>query len=230
MKKIYKKIVMVLLVGIMLIPNFSYAKVRSMSSSRPKTSISTSKPKVSLSKPKTTSTLNSGTKPLKTISKSSTPKTTTKSNTNTSNSTTKKTIPKITLKKDTKNNASSTSKSNTTSKVYTVKKKSSSIKPASVNLSRYSTTPVYYSDNSFWKYYGIYHMINDKTTEKDIAEELAKKGYTESEINSILNDAKKENTKNAKQTKETNPTVVFFFVCAIAGCIGLICYILFRRK
>ena len=73
---------------------------------------------------------------------------------------------------------------------------------------------------------------NKDVSEKDIAEELAKKGYSQSEIDNILNDAKKENTTkvNTKQNKkESNPTIVFLFICAISICIGLLFFVLFRR-
>lgn len=215
MRKVKKKIFLVLLIGIMLTPTVCSAKVRSgfhsSSHSRTHISSSSSRSKISLSKSKVSSPkLKSGTKTLRPSKGTTIPRTVK----NKSNTTTKKNV----------NNKVSNKSS--LSKVFTVKKKSNNVKPIKIDSSNYSKKPLNYSnDLSFWKYYGIYNMVkdNDDVSERDIANALAKKGYSQSEINSILYDANKENTD---KNKKSNPFVVFLFIVAILICLGIIIFML----
>ena len=222
MKNFKKKIFIGLLVGMMLTPTFCFAKARSgfhsSSHSRTHISSSSSRSKISLSKPKISSPtkLKSGTKTLRPTKGTTIPRTT----------------KKATVKDNTNN------KKTSTSKTFTIKKKSNNIKPIKINSSSYSTKPLNYTDSDlkFWKYYGIYNMLkdDDKVSERDIANALAEKGYSQSEINSILYDAnkekneKKEDTNKANKSKKSNPVIVLMFIVAILICIGIIIYILVR--
>ena len=100
--------------------------------------------------------------------------------------------------------STSTPKSNTSTPKKTVtrtpKAPTNYTRPSYIN--NYSSTGSDYSrDLNFWRLYGITHMIsgNRNPSEREIAEELAKKGYSESEVKKIMKEAEKEQkTKKEK--------------------------------
>lgn len=102
--------------------------------------------------------------------------------------------------------STSTPKSNTSTPKKTVKRTPKAptnyTRPSYIN--NYSSTGSGYSrDLNFWRLYGITHMIsgNRNPSEREIAEELAKKGYSESEVKKIMKEAEKEQkTKKEKKS------------------------------
>ena len=183
-KSLRSKIALGLLVGGLSVPmitteSFAAPMARpSVRVSTPRASIPrVSTPKVSSPKPSSIKPGTSTMKPSKPITNSSTPKSSTstpKSNT----STPKKTVTR------------------------TPKAPTNYTRPSYIN--NYSSTGSGYSrDLNFWRLYGITHMIsgNRNPSEREIAEELAKKGYSESEVKKIMKEAEKEQkTKKEKKS------------------------------
>ena len=186
-KSLRSKIALGLLVGGLSVPMMateSFAapmarpsvRVSTPRVSTPRASIPrVSTPKVSSPKPSSIKPGASTMKPSKPITNSSKPKSSTstpKSNTNT---------PKKTVTR-------------------TPKAPTNYTRPSYIN--NYSSTGSGYSrDLNFWRMYGITHMIsgNRNPSEREIAEELAKKGYSESEVKKIMKEAEKEQkTKKEK--------------------------------
>ena len=183
-KSLRSKIALGLLVGGLSVPmitteSFAAPMARpSVRVSTPRASIPrVSTPKVSSPKPSSIKPGTSTMKPSKPITNSSKPKSSTstpKSNT----STPKKTVTR------------------------TPKAPTNYTRPSYIN--NYSSTGSGYSrDLNFWRLYGITHMIsgNRNPSEREIAEELAKKGYSESEVKKIMKEAEKEQkTKKEKKS------------------------------
>lgn len=115
-----------------------------------------------------------------------------------------------------KSSNKSTINKNATSNKYTIKPKLNKVtKPYKVNKSyyssHYSSQPIYINNNSsFWNYYGLAYMLNDKDdiSEEDVAIALAEKGYSQNEIRQIMDDLDEDNNKNHN--------VIFIILVAIA--------------
>ena len=135
-----------------------------------------STPKVSSPKPSSIKPGTSTMKPSKPITNSSKPKSSTSTPKSNTSTTPKKTVTR------------------------TPKAPTNYTRPSYIN--NYSSTGSGYSrDLNFWRLYGITHMIsgNRNPSEREIAEELAKKGYSESEVKKIMKEAEKEQkTKKEK--------------------------------
>ena len=135
-----------------------------------------STPKVSSPKPSSIKPGTSTMKPSKPITNSSKPKSSTSTPKSNTSTTPKKTVTR------------------------TPKAPTNYTRPSYIN--NYSSTGSGYSrDLNFWRMYGITHMIsgNRNPSEREIAEELAKKGYSESEVKKIMKEAEKEQkTKKEK--------------------------------
>ena len=188
-KSLRNKIALGLLVGGLSVPmmateSFAAPMARpSVRVSTPRASIPrVSTPKVSSPKPSSIKPGTSTMKPSKPITNSSKPSTS---------------KPK---------SSTSTPKSNTSTPKKTVtrtpKAPTNYTRPSYIN--NYSSTGSGYSrDLNFWRLYGITHMIsgNRNPSEREIAEELAKKGYSESEVKKIMKEAEKEQkTKKEKKS------------------------------
>ena len=187
-KSLRSKIALGLLVGGLSVPMMateSFAapmarpsvRVSTPRVSTPRASIPrVSTPKVSSPKPSSIKPGTSTMKPSKPITNSSKPKSPTSTP---------------------KSNTSTTPKKAVT---RTPKAPTNYTRPSYIN--NYSSTGSGYSrDLNFWRLYGITHMIsgNRNPSEREIAEELAKKGYSESEVKKIMKEAEKEQkTKKEK--------------------------------
>lgn len=219
-----------LVAGLVLTPTISDAKVST--SVRSTTRVSTprvSTPKTSTSRP---STIKSGTSTLKPSSSTKVPRVN-KSTTN------NKSTVKSTTNKNTTTNKKTTSTNNvkSTTKVdsgnYSVKKKTVTTQPITAvsngYYDNYSTSRLRYSNNlGFWQYYGLSQMFkdNDNVSERDIAKALTEKGYTKTEINNILKDAKKEQ----KAYEKKNKLYRRILQCLSGLSIVAIVYMIFFRK
>ena len=187
-KSLRSKIALGLLVGGLSVPMMateSFAapmarpsvRVSTPRVSTPRASIPrVSTPKVSSPKPSSIKPGTSTMKPSKPITNSSKPKSSTSTPKSNTSTTPKKTVTR------------------------TPKAPTNYTRPSYIN--NYSSTGSGYSrDLNFWRLYGITHMIsgNRNPSEREIAEELAKKGYSESEVKKIMKEAEKEQkTKKEK--------------------------------
>lgn len=187
-KSLRSKIALGLLVGGLSVPMItteSFAapmarpsvRVSTPRVSTPRASIPrVSTPKVSSPKPSSIKPGTSTMKPSKPITNSSKPKSSTSTPKSNTSTTPKKTVTR------------------------TPKAPTNYTRPSYIN--NYSSTGSGYSrDLNFWRLYGITHMIsgNRNPSEREIAEELAKKGYSESEVKKIMKEAEKEQkTKKEK--------------------------------
>lgn len=187
-KSLRSKIALGLLVGGLSVPMMateSFAapmarpsvRVSTPRVSTPRASIPrVSTPKVSSPKPSSIKPGTSTMKPSKPITNSSKPKSSTSTPKSNTSTTPKKTVTR------------------------TPKAPTNYTRPSYIN--NYSSTGSGYSrDLNFWRMYGITHMIsgNRNPSEREIAEELAKKGYSESEVKKIMKEAEKEQkTKKEK--------------------------------
>lgn len=187
-KSLRSKIALGLLVGGLSVPMMateSFAapmarpsvRVSTPRVSTPRASIPrVSTPKVSSPKPSSIKPGASTMKPSKPITNSSKPKSSTSTPKSNTSTTPKKTVTR------------------------TPKAPTNYTRPSYIN--NYSSTGSGYSrDLNFWRLYGITHMIsgNRNPSEREIAEELAKKGYSESEVKKIMKEAEKEQkTKKEK--------------------------------
>ena len=182
-KSLRSKIALGLLVGGLSVPmmateSFAAPMARpSVRVSTPRASIPrVSTPKVSSPKPSSIKPGTSTMKPSKPITNSSKPKSSTSTPKSNTSTTPKKTVTR------------------------TPKAPTNYTRPSYIN--NYSSTGSGYSrDLNFWRLYGITHMIsgNRNPSEREIAEELAKKGYSESEVKKIMKEAEKEQkTKKEK--------------------------------
>ena len=99
-------------------------------------------------------------------------------------------------------------------------------------INNYSSTGSGYSrDLNFWRLYGITHMIsgNRNPSEREIAEELAKKGYSESEVKKIMKEAEKE--QKTKKEKKSIFSIIGSILMGISVLIlvGIGIFFLFKR-
>lgn len=221
-KSLRSKIALGLLVGGLSVPMMateSFAAPRARPSVRvstprvstPRASIPrVSTPKVSSPKPSSIKPGTSTMKPSKPITNSSKPSTS---------------KPK---------NSTSTPKSNTNTPKKTVtrtpKAPTNYTRPSYIN--NYSSTGSGYSrDLNFWRLYGITHMIsgNRNPSEREIAEELAKKGYSESEVKKIMKEAEKE--QKTKKEKKSIFSIIGSILMGISVLIlvGIGIFFLFKR-
>lgn len=127
--------------------------------------------------------------------KASTPKTRTSSSSTVKASTPKSTTSKITGKTytTTKNSAGRTVINHDT---VPVKNGTTNNKP--VFYSTYRTDYTYPITNSIFSFYLLHEIFSDKenVTEQDIAKALEEKGYTQEEVNQILDEAQQEEEEN----------------------------------
>lgn len=81
------------------------------------------------------------------------------------------------------------------------------------------------SNMNFWKYYGLYHLFNDhdKVSEAEIVKNLEEQGYTEDEINQILEDAQLQENNGSHRRRYIIGGIALF------GIIVIICVVLFRK-
>lgn len=130
--------------------------------------------------------------------------------------------------------STSTPKSNTNTPKKTVTKTPKAptnyTRPSYIN--NYSSTGSGYSrDLNFWRLYGITHMIsgNRNPSEREIAEELAKKGYSESEVKKIMKEAEKE--QKTKKEKKSIFSIIGSILMGISVLIlvGIGIFFLFKR-
>lgn len=130
--------------------------------------------------------------------------------------------------------STSTPKSNTNTPKKTVtrtpKAPTNYTRPSYIN--NYSSTGSGYSrDLNFWRLYGITHMIsgNRNPSEREIAEELAKKGYSESEVKKIMKEAEKE--QKTKKEKKSIFSIIGSILMRVSAlilvCVGI--FFLFKR-
>lgn len=128
----------------------------------------------------------------------------------------------------------STPKSNTNTPKKTVtrtpKAPTNYTRPSYIN--NYSSTGSGYSrDLNFWRLYGITHMIsgNRNPSEREIAEELAKKGYSESEVKKIMKEAEKE--QKTKKEKKSIFSIIGGILMGVSALIlvGVGIFFLFKR-
>ena len=221
-KSLRNKIALGLLVGGLSVPMMA---TESFAAPRARPSVRVSTPRVStprasiprVSTPKVSSPKPSSIKPGTSTMKPSKPIT------NSSKSSTSK--PK---------NSTSTPKSNTnTSKkavTRTPKAPTNYTRPSYIN--NYSSTGSGYSrDLNFWRLYGITHMIsgNRNPSEREIAEELAKKGYSESEVKKIMKEAEKE--QKTKKEKKSIFSIIGSILMGVSALIlvGVGIFFLFKR-
>ena len=131
-------------------------------------------------------------------------------------------------------NSTSTPKSNTNTPKKTVtrtpKAPTNYTRPSYIN--NYSSTGSGYSrDLNFWRLYGITHMIsgNRNPSEREIAEELAKKGYSESEVKKIMKEAEKE--QKTKKEKKSIFSIIGSILMRVSALIlvGVGIFFLFKR-
>ena len=99
-------------------------------------------------------------------------------------------------------------------------------------INNYSSTGSGYSrDLNFWRLYGITHMIsgNRNPSEREIAEELAKKGYSESEVKKIMKEAEKE--QKTKKEKKSIFSIIGGILMRVSALIlvGVGIFFLFKR-
>ena len=130
--------------------------------------------------------------------------------------------------------STSTPKSNTNTPKKTVtrtpKAPTNYTRPSYIN--NYSSTGSGYSrDLNFWRLYGITHMIsgNRNPSEREIAEELAKKGYSESEVKKIMKEAEKE--QKTKKEKKSIFSIIGGISMGVSALIlvGVGIFFLFKR-
>lgn len=130
--------------------------------------------------------------------------------------------------------STSTPKSNTNTPKKTVtrtpKAPTNYTRPSYIN--NYSSTGSGYSrDLNFWRLYGITHMIsgNRNPSEREIAEELAKKGYSESEVKKIMKEAEKE--QKTKKEKKSIFSIIGSILMGVSALIlvGVGIFFLFKR-
>lgn len=128
--------------------------------------------------------------------------------------------------------STSTLKSNTSTPKKTVtrtpKAPTNYTRPSYIN--NYSSTGSGYSrDLNFWRLYGITHMIsgNRNPSEREIAEELAKKGYSESEVKKIMKEAEKE--QKTKKEKKSISSIIESILMGVLALIlvGVVIFFLF---
>lgn len=221
-KSLRNKIALGLLVGVLSVPMMateSFAapmarpsvRVSTPRVSTPRASIPrVSTPKVSSPKPSSIKPGTSTMKPSKPITNSSKPSTS---------------KPK---------SSTSTPKSNTNTPKKTVtrtpKAPTNYTRPSYIN--NYSSTGSGYSrDLNFWRLYGITHMIsgNRNPSEREIAEELAKKGYSESEVKKIMKEAEKE--QKTKKEKKSIFSIIGSILMGVSALIlvGVGIFFLFKR-
>ena len=221
-KSLRNKIALGLLVGGLSVPMMateSFAapmarpsvRVSTPRVSTPRASIPrVSTPKVSSPKPSSIKPGTSTMKPSKSITNSSKPSTSKpKSSTSTP-----------------KSNANTPKKTVT----RTPKAPTNYTRPSYIN--NYSSTGSGYSrDLNFWRLYGITHMIsgNRNPSEREIAEELAKKGYSESEVKKIMKEAEKE--QKTKKEKKSIFSIIGGILMRVSALIlvGVGIFFLFKR-
>lgn len=130
--------------------------------------------------------------------------------------------------------STSTPKSNSNTPKKTVtrtpKAPTNYTRPSYIN--NYSSTGSGYSrDLNFWRLYGITHMIsgNRNPSEREIAEELAKKGYSESEVKKIMKEAEKE--QKTKKEKKSIFSIIGSILMRVSALIlvGVGIFFLFKR-
>ena len=130
--------------------------------------------------------------------------------------------------------STSTPKSNTNTPKKTVtrtpKAPTNYTRPSYIN--NYSSTGSGYSrDLNFWRLYGITHMIsgNRNPSEREIEEELAKKGYSESEVKKIMKEAEKE--QKTKKEKKSIFSIIGGILMGVSALIlvGVGIFFLFKR-
>lgn len=124
--------------------------------------------------------------------------------------------------------STSTPKSNTNTPKKTVtrtpKAPTNYTRPSYIN--NYSSTGSGYSrDLNFWRLYGITRMIsgNRNPSEREIAEELAKKGYSESEVKKIMKEAEKE--QKTKKEKESIFSIIGSILMRVLALILVVSYL-----
>ena len=206
-KSLRNKIALGLLVGGLSVPMMA---TESFAAPMARPSVRVSTPKVSSPKPSSIKPGTSTMKPSKPITNSSKPSTS---------------KPK---------SSTSTPKSNTNTPKKTVtrtpKAPTNYTRPSYIN--NYSSTGSGYSrDLNFWRLYGITHMIsgNRNPSEREIAEELAKKGYSESEVKKIMKEAEKE--QKTKKEKKSIFSIIGGILMGVSALIlvGVGIFFLFKR-
>ena len=206
-KSLRNKIALGLLVGGLSVPMMA---TESFAAPMARPSVRVSTPKVSSPKPSSIKPGTSTMKPSKPITNSSKPSTS---------------KPK---------SSTSTPKSNTNTPKKTVtrtpKAPTNYTRPSYIN--NYSSTGSGYSrDLNFWRLYGITHMIsgNRNPSEREIAEELAKKGYSESEVKKIMKEAEKE--QKTKKEKKSIFSIIGSILMRVSALIlvGVGIFFLFKR-
>lgn len=210
-KKMEKQIIAGLMIG-GLVFSFPSQEVLAAPMARPSVRVST--PRVRVSTPRVSTPK----------IKVSSPKPTIKSGSSTMKPSNTTKIPRVTSKP--KNNSI---KSNSKVVTRTPKAPSNYTRPSYIN--NYSSSSRYSSDLNFWRLYGITHMLtgNRNPSEKEIAEELAKKGYTESEIKKIMNEANKEQKEQSNKKSFINALGKFIGGTIIVSMVGLGIFFLYRR-
>ena len=104
------------------------------------------------------------------------------------------------------------------------------MKPKPTKTTTTAVSPSYYTDypnrsvgispsSNFWMYYGLTHMNSHSATERDVARELEKKGYSKQEVDKILKDAKEDK----KSKKGLIPIIT---MCALI--VSIILFVLFK--
>ena len=236
-----KKILPILLAGLIIVPAPVEAIARSSARSSTRSSITRSTTK-STSKSSSSSSSKSTTTNKNTTSS-------TKSTTNNTTSTTKVDSGTFSTKPPTSSSNSSTNSSNSnktnntnsstnktsttsTGSNYTVKRN------APKYYTGYSSSPVRYNSGlGFWDYYMLSNLLGsnrtNQVTEQDIVKELEIQGYTKKEIDKILQEADEEQTtyetNKAKEDKK-NTKIRYGLMTASSVCIAATCYLLFKKK
>ena len=214
-----KKKIIVSLVALSIIMPLP-VEARSIGVSRPSVRVSTprvSTPKTSVprvsrptSKP---SSIKSGTKPMK-------PSTSKKSTSN-----------KVAKSNNTKNNTTRVDSGKFTVKPKKISKTNSTITPKF--YSEYSSTPRSYNGGlSIFDYYMLNSLFrnNNQVSDREIAKELEKQGYTKSETDKIIKDIKSEDKKE-KEKKSINKVKMFMVIgsLTLASIVGLVFMLIFKR-
>lgn len=246
-----KKILPILLAGLIIVPAPVEAIARSSARSSTRSSITRSTTK-STSKSSSSSSSKSTTTNKNTTSS-------TKSTTNNTTSTTKVDSGTFSAKPPTSSSNSSTNSSNSnktnntnsstnktsttsTGSNYTVKRKNTTSNNSSTYAPKYytgySSSPVRYNSGlGFWDYYMLSNLLGsnrtNQVTEQDIVKELEIQGYTKKEIDKILQEADEEQTtyetNKAKEDKK-NTKIRYGLMTASSVCIAATCYLLFKKK
>ena len=120
-------------------------------------------------------------------------------------------------------------------KTFTPKYNTSNIKTEKINsnpsnYTKYSSTSLF--KPNAWTAMWLFACMNNNSkevTEQDIAKELEERGYSEDEINSILEEGKQEQKEDAEDEKKNNKIalgiVIIFAIIAIGIIIAMaICF------